>query len=55
VGTISLTDHHVIFHDTPPAIDLYSEVRKKLAYEADLILMPPAVGISDAESVEGLL
>jgi chromosome partitioning protein len=52
---LALNDHNIIFYDTPPAIDQYSEVLKKLAYEADLILVPSAVGISDTESAEGLL
>jgi len=52
---IVLNDHDIVFYDTPPAIDHYSEVLKKLAYEADLILVPSAVGIADTESAEGLL
>jgi chromosome partitioning protein len=52
---LTLNDHDIIFYDTPPAIDHYSEVLKKLAYEADLILVPSAVGIADTESAEGLL
>lgn len=52
---LALNDHDIIFYDTPPAIDHYSEVLKKLAYEADLILVPSAVGIADTESAEGLL
>jgi chromosome partitioning protein len=52
---LALNGHNIIFYDTPPAIDHYSEVLKKLAYEADLILVPSAVGIADTESAEGLL
>jgi chromosome partitioning protein len=52
---LALNDQDIIFYDTPPAIDHYSEVLKKLAYEADLILVPSAVGIADTESAEGLL
>lgn len=52
---LALNEHDIIFYDTPPAIDHYSEVLKKLAYEADLILVPSAVGIADTESAEGLL
>jgi len=52
---LALNGHDIIFYDTPPAINHYSEVLKKLAYEADLILVPSAVGIADTESAEGLL
>jgi chromosome partitioning protein len=52
---LALNDYDIIFYDTPPAIDQYSEVLKRLAYESDLILVPSAVGIADTESAEGLL
>jgi chromosome partitioning protein len=52
---LALNEHDIVFYDTPPAIDHYSEVLKKLASEADSILVPSAVGIADTESAEGLL
>ncbi len=45
----------IIFYDTPPSIDQMPEVLKTLAYAADLILIPSAVGITDTESAEVLL
>lgn len=45
----------VIFFDTPPAIDHHPDVLKTLAFAADLILVPSAVGIADTESAEVLL
>jgi len=54
-AVIDLNSYEVILYDTPPAIDQHPEVLKALAYAADLILVPSAVGISDTESAEVLL
>jgi chromosome partitioning protein len=52
---LALNDYDIVFYDTPPAIDQHPEVLKTLAYAADLILVPSAVGIADTESAEILL
>jgi chromosome partitioning protein len=52
---LEIVSHDFIFFDTPPAIDQHSEVLKTLAFGADLILVPSAVGITDTESAEVLL
>jgi chromosome partitioning protein len=52
---LAMEEHDIIFYDTPPAIDQHPEVLKTLAYAADLVLVPSAVGIADTESAEVLL
>ena len=52
---LGISEHDIVFFDTPPAIDQNSEVLKTLAFGVDLILVPSAVGITDTESAEVLL